>query len=68
MNRLTFVFGLLVALVADVYSQYYGNYYCLPGRDVFVNLFEWKWTDVATECAWLAENNFCAVQVGDGRN
>ena len=44
-------------------QQYYGSYYCQPGRDVVVHLFEWKWTDIERECTWLAENNFCAVQV-----
>ena len=44
-------------------SRYYGSYYCQPGRDVFVQLFEWKWTDVENECRWLAQHNFCAVQV-----
>ena len=63
MNRHIFTIGLLTALIAYVYSQYYGNYYCLPGRDVVVHLFDWKWKDIERECAWLAANNFCAVQV-----
>ena len=50
-----------VPMVSD--SQYYGSYYCRPGRDVVVQLFEWKWTDVAKECRWLAQHDFCAVQV-----
>ena len=40
-----------------------GAYYCQPGRDVAVHLFEWKWNDIAHECAWLASYGFCAVQV-----
>jgi alpha-amylase len=44
-------------------AQYYGNYYCQSGRDVVVHLFEWKWTDIEKECSWLAQNNYCAVQV-----
>jgi len=63
MDRLVYFVGLLTALVADVSCQYYGNYYCLPGRDVVVHLFEWKWKDIEAECTWLAANNFCAVQV-----
>jgi alpha-amylase len=36
----------------------------VPKRTVFVQLFEWKWTDVALECEqWLGPNGFAAVQV-----
>ncbi len=35
-----------------------------PNRSVFVQLFEWKWTDVALECEqWLGPHGFAAVQV-----
>jgi alpha-amylase len=35
-----------------------------PARTVFVQLFEWKWTDVALECEnWLGPHGFAAVQV-----
>jgi alpha-amylase len=35
-----------------------------PQRTVFVQLFEWKWTDVALECEqWLGPHGFAAVQV-----
>jgi alpha-amylase len=35
-----------------------------PHRAVFVQLFEWKWTDVANECErWLGPHGFAAVQV-----
>ena len=35
-----------------------------PHRTVFVQLFEWKWTDVARECEqWLGPHGFAAVQV-----
>ena len=54
---------LSLALVAGVSSKYFGNYYCRAGRDVVVHLFEWKWADIAKECTWLAQNNYCAVQV-----
>jgi alpha-amylase len=54
---------LVCTVLLSVSGQYYGNYYCQPGRDVVVHLFEWKWTDIQKECSWLAENNYCAVQV-----
>jgi len=57
------VLCLLSVLVQQAASQYYGNYYCRPGRDVAVHLFEWKWSDIERECTWLAQNGFCAVQV-----
>ena len=44
-------------------AQWYGNYHCVGGRDVMVHLFEWKWNDIAQECSWLAEHDFCGVQV-----
>ena len=31
--------------------------------DVFVHLFEWKWTDIQKECAYLAQKGYKAVQV-----
>jgi alpha-amylase len=35
-----------------------------PQRTVFVQLFEWKWTDVAEECEqWLGPRGFAAVQI-----
>ncbi len=35
-----------------------------PHRTVFVQLFEWKWTDVALECEqWLGPHGFAAVQI-----
>jgi alpha-amylase len=35
-----------------------------PQRTVFVQLFEWKWTDVAEECEqWLGPHGFAAVQI-----
>ena len=35
----------------------------LDGSKAFVHLFEWKWTDVATECEeYLGPNGFYAVQ------
>ena len=56
---------LLVVLVFLGASEgnYWGNPYCSGGRDVITHLFEWKWTDIASECSWLAANGYCAVQV-----
>jgi alpha-amylase len=35
-----------------------------PHRSVFVQLFEWRWTDVANECEqWLGPHGFAAVQI-----
>jgi alpha-amylase len=35
-----------------------------PARTVFVQLFEWKWTDIAEECEqWLGPHGFAAVQI-----
>jgi len=58
------VLSLAVVLRPSDAGLYYGSYYCQPGRDVLVHLFEWKWTDIEAECRWLAQHEFCAVQVG----
>ena len=58
--------GFVIATVLTLQSvdtQFFGNYYCRPGRDVVVQLFEWKCSDVAKECAWLASLDFCVVHV-----
>ncbi|MBX2997357.1 MAG: pullulanase-type alpha-1,6-glucosidase [Caldilineaceae bacterium] len=34
-----------------------------PAGGVFVHLFEWRWTDIAQECSFLAEKGYTAVQV-----
>lgn len=34
-----------------------------PPGGVFVHLFEWRWTDIAQECAFLGEQGYTAVQV-----
>lgn len=31
--------------------------------DTLVHLFEWKWTDVAQECAWLGQHGYKGVQI-----
>ena len=62
----TFVVLVLspIAGPRQCFAAYFGNYHCEGGRDVFVHLFEWKWTDVAKECEnSLATYGYCAVQV-----
>lgn len=34
-----------------------------PAGTVFVHLFEWKWTDIAAECSFLADVGYSAIQV-----
>jgi alpha-amylase len=35
-----------------------------PARTVYAHMFEWKWTDIATECEqWLGPKGYKAVQV-----
>ncbi|MCB0044107.1 MAG: pullulanase-type alpha-1,6-glucosidase [Caldilineaceae bacterium] len=34
-----------------------------PADEVFVHLFEWKWTDIEKECTFLAEKGYDAIQV-----
>ncbi len=33
------------------------------GHDVVVNLFQWPWRSVATECQWLGERGYGGVQI-----
>src|SRR3984885_15142767 len=41
-----------------------GQSVSLGNRTVFVQLFEWKWTDVARECeTYLGPKGFAAVQI-----
>ena len=50
-------------ILDPVYMGHYSDH-CIQGRDVFVQLFEWKWQDVATECKHhLGQIGYCAVQV-----
>lgn len=34
-----------------------------PPGTAFVHLFEWKWSDIAKECSYLADKGYSAVQV-----
>ena len=47
-----------VPLVLGQYDPHCG------GKQVVVNLFEWKWDDIAEECElFLGPMNYCGVQV-----
>ena len=40
------------------------RYSCWENRDAIVQLFEWKWSDIAAECErFLSPKGFCGVQV-----
>ena len=60
------IFKLLVFYLFSllVNAEYLGNYQCNGDADVFVHLFEWKWSDIANECEQiLAPAGYCGVQV-----
>ena len=57
------VLTVLASLLVSA-ASYNGQINCAPGRSGIVNLFMWKWADIANECEeFLGPNNFCAVQV-----
>lgn len=48
--------------ISKLLGQFSPHFY--PGRSVIVNLFEWKWSDVAKECVtFLGPKGFGGVQV-----
>jgi hypothetical protein len=52
---------LLLVAAQTVLGQYDPN---CGGKTVIVHLFEWKWTDIASECErFLAPYGYCGVQV-----
>lgn len=56
----------LLAVVSFVNGQH--NLNQLPERSVIVNLFEWRFKEIALECEhWLGPKGFGAVQVGYGQ-
>ena len=58
--QLLVVVALLALASADPYESFHG----VNGRNVQVQLFEWKWTDVANECeTFLAKYGYGGVQV-----
>ena len=66
--RTAAIFWLAVlGFLGNPCTSQYNNYYCDPGRDVMVHLFEWRWDDIASECElFLGPNDFCGVQVHIG--
>ncbi|XP_061183288.1 alpha-amylase-like [Saccostrea echinata] len=57
--------SVIFALIKVAETITYQTQVCLrPGTDVIVQLFEWKWDDIAKECEnFLGPKHFCAVQV-----
>jgi len=52
---------LLLTLVSCSLAQFDAN---CNGKQVMVQLFEWKWKDIALECErYLSANQFCGIQV-----
>lgn len=52
---------MLLAAVSCSWAQYEPN---CNNKQAIVQLFEWKWTDVAAECErFLAANGYCGVQI-----
>lgn len=58
-----FAFTLMMSLaVCNVDAQWDPHW--LPNRSAMVHLFEWKWSDIASECEnYLAPNGFGGVQI-----
>ena len=54
-------FLLLLGLLGSSFAQFDPN---CNGKQVIVQMFEWKWKDIALECErYLGANQFCGVQV-----
>ena len=55
---------LLIALIEIYNVTSYKDPSVVSGRSVMINLFEWKWTDIAKECErFLKPKGYAAVQV-----
>lgn len=58
---------ILSCLILHVSIKYcfaqYKNSYIFEGRSGIVNLFEWKFSDIAEECQFLGDVGYGAVQV-----
>ncbi|NTU42381.1 MAG: ATPase [Nitrospirales bacterium] len=67
LQRTTFVFLFLTVVIAGFSLSNVSTAQAAqpdPSRSVFVNLFEWKWSDVARECeTYLGPKGFAAVQI-----
>nr|KAG5697641.1 hypothetical protein BaRGS_011190 [Batillaria attramentaria] len=55
-------------LVPAATASDFGSPHCATGRTTIVELFEWRWDDVAAECErFLGPMGFCGVQVRNCR-
>nr|QTG69579.1 alpha-amylase [Dendroctonus valens] len=53
---------LIVFCVSAVLGQHDPHF--LDGKNTIVHLFEWKWSDIASECEnWLSNKGFAGVQI-----
>ena len=58
------ILGVFIVAVTSLTGQAFLYEPNCDGKQVMVHLFEWKWTDIATECErYLGPNHFCGVQV-----
>jgi len=58
------IFILTVFSLQSLFANAYKDPLAAYGRQTYVHLFEWKWTDIAAECErFLAPNGFAGVQI-----
>lgn len=60
-----FVITLLgLSAIAAAATNTFKNRHYVPGHDVMVHLFEWKWLDIAVECErFLGPKKYGGIQV-----
>lgn len=62
LQRMAVLFLYVISILVSVHAQFDPHQW--SNRSGIVHLFEWKWSDIATECeAFLAPNGFAGVQV-----
>lgn len=54
---------LILLFIQNFVDCKYKNSYIYENRSVIIQLFEWKFSDIAMECQFLAENGYGAVQI-----
>lgn len=54
---------LLSLAIPSSNADNFDNPQTWPNRTLMVHLFEWKYSDIAKECAFLAKYNYGAVQI-----
>ena len=58
------IFKAIVLLALALVASAQKDSLAFQGRQTFVHLFEWKWTDIAAECErFLAPKGYSGVQV-----